>query len=166
MSKKHINFAYGSNMSTSRLFARLPNAELLGVGTLHAYQLTFDMLSTDGSAKCNIVPAKQREVFVHGVLYALDDEELARLDEIEGERYDREAVEIVRPCGEILIAQSYIANTFIDTHLPFDWYVEHVLKGAQEHQFNSDYITQISAQTSQSDSNIERAAREWAIHKL
>ena len=153
-------------MSTARLLARLPDAQLLGVGTLHAYQLTFDMLSTDGSAKCNIVPANQRTSSVHGVLYALDDKELARLDEIEGARYDRKAVEIVRTCGEILNAQSYIANSFIDKHLPFDWYVEHVLKGAQEHQFNSHYIAQISAQASQTDSNLERAAREWAIHKL
>lgn len=165
MAKKHINFAYGSNMSTARLLARLPNAELLGIATLHAYQLTFDMLATDGSAKCNIAPTEVKGALVHGVLYALDDAELARLDEIEGARYNREAVEVIKPCGEILVAQSYIANTFISSELPFDWYVAHVVKGAQEHSFHAHYITQISAQASQIDSNLARASREWDIHK-
>lgn len=48
------NFSFGSNMSSSRLLARLPEAKRVGTAILKGYELTFDMVSTDGSAKCSV----------------------------------------------------------------------------------------------------------------
>ena len=91
--KKHLNFSFGSNMSTARLLARLPNAQFITTATLKGYQLNFAMLSSDGSAKCSIAKSKKNEE-VFGVVYALDDQELSLLDDIEGPRYDRTPVTV------------------------------------------------------------------------
>ncbi|CAM4037807.1 gamma-glutamylcyclotransferase family protein [Pseudoalteromonas byunsanensis] len=162
--KPHINFAFGSNLSTKRLFARLPEAHCLGVAKLYQHKLTFNMLSTDGSAKCTIEPTSCKDDVVIGVLYALDDEELAMLDAIEGERYDRVSVEVEAHRHGLIEAYCYIANTFIDDHLPFDWYVQHVLSGALEHAFPTEYVSLIKSQPHITDHHGERAQREWQLH--
>ncbi|MCF6436057.1 MULTISPECIES: gamma-glutamylcyclotransferase family protein [Pseudoalteromonas] len=163
--KPHINFAFGSNLSTKRLFARLPQARCLGVAKLYQHRLTFNMLSTDGSAKCTIEPTSYRDDVVIGVLYGLDDEELAMLDAIEGERYDRVSIEVDSAQHGLIEAYCYIANTFIEDQLPFDWYVQHVLNGALEHTFPSEYVALIEAQTHVTDHFTERSEREWQLHR-
>ncbi|MEJ6474357.1 gamma-glutamylcyclotransferase family protein [Pseudoalteromonas piscicida] len=166
MSEKNIvNFSFGSNMSTARLLARLPEAKLLGVGILNGYRLTFDMLSTDGSAKCSITPCVQRSSQVYGVLYALNQEEKLRLDEIEGERYTCQRVPVALQAGSTLDAWCYIANTFVEDELPFDWYVKHVLAGAQEHRFPFEYQKVILEQSHIIDNDTDRKQRELAIYQ-
>ncbi len=163
--KNIINFSFGSNMSTARLLARLPHAKLLGVGKLHGYRLTFDMLSTDGSAKCSITPSTKANSHVYGVLYALDEQEKARLDDIEGERYSCHCLPVERQDGGMVDAWCYIANTFVEHQLPFDWYVHHVLAGAKEHQFPTSYLQAISAQSHVTDNNSDRQQQELAIYQ-
>ncbi|MBD1580802.1 gamma-glutamylcyclotransferase family protein [Pseudoalteromonas sp. S16_S37] len=163
--KPHINFAFGSNMSTKRLFARLPQAQCLGVAKLYGHQLTFNMLSTDGSAKCTIDATHRNDDLVMGVLYALNDNEINQLDIIEGERYDRVTLDVEALEHGPMQAHCYIANTFIDTHLPFDWYVQHVLHGALEHGFPAEYIKHIEAQRHITDHDVERAQREWQLYQ-
>ncbi|GEK09468.1 gamma-glutamylcyclotransferase family protein [Pseudoalteromonas peptidolytica] len=163
--KNIINFSFGSNMSTARLLSRLPEAELLGTGVLNGYRLTFDMLSTDGSAKCNIVPCSGLNSRVYGVLYTLNLQEKRRLDEIEGERYDCRSVPVVMQNGSVVEAWCYIANTFIDDELPFDWYVQHVLEGSKEHHFPSEYQNVILQQPHRIDENKDRQKQELAIYQ-
>ena len=75
------NFSFGSNMSSSRLLARLPEAKRVGTAVLKGYELTFDMVSTDGSAKCSIRQTDEPEALVYGVVYQLSLAEKAILDE-------------------------------------------------------------------------------------
>ncbi len=46
-------FAYGSNMSISRLRERVPSAVRLGIFFLEGHRLCFHKASEDGSAKCD-----------------------------------------------------------------------------------------------------------------
>ena len=52
---KILYFAYGSNMFSRRLkhSTRVPSAEVVGVGSIKGYRLTFDKRSNDGSGKCD-----------------------------------------------------------------------------------------------------------------
>ncbi|OCQ20095.1 hypothetical protein A7985_16785 [Pseudoalteromonas luteoviolacea] len=158
-------FAYGSNVSTKRLLKRLPHAQCQGIAELIGYELTFNMLSTDGSAKCDIACTETTANSVFGVVYTLSKEELSILDSIEGVRYDRASKPVRLKSGEVITAHCYIANTFDPEQLPFSWYKQHVLNGAREHDFPHSYIEKIDAQASTQDPDIEREKLELEIYK-
>ncbi|MGD8384961.1 MAG: gamma-glutamylcyclotransferase, partial [Lysobacterales bacterium] len=91
-------FAYGSNMSSKRLRARLPSASLAGVGVLRGHRLVFHKVSNhDGSGKCGIVESTRDHVL--GVLYEIDADEKPVLDRIEGAGYVEKRIEISLPSG-------------------------------------------------------------------
>ncbi|KZX01873.1 hypothetical protein JL49_03290 [Pseudoalteromonas luteoviolacea] len=161
----HYYFAYGSNLSTRRLFIRLPHAQCRGVAELKGHELTFNMLSKDGSAKCDITCTEAVSNRVLGVIYTLSSEELSTLDSIEGARYDRVSKQVRLLNGEFLEAYCYIANTFHTDQLPFSWYKQHVLIGAREHCFPSSYIDTINHQTSMQDPDVKREQLELEIYK-
>ncbi|KZN53185.1 hypothetical protein N474_21925 [Pseudoalteromonas luteoviolacea CPMOR-2] len=165
MSKPVYYFAYGSNLSTKRLFSRLPQAQHVGVAELFGHVLTFAMLSKDGSAKCDIKPEASDFGKVLGVIYQLSETELSQLDCIEGERYDRVAKQVKLQSGQQITAYCYIANTFHSGEAPFSWYKQHVLYGAKEHNFPCNYINHIKNQTSTQDPDIRREKRELEIYK-
>ncbi|KZN68579.1 gamma-glutamylcyclotransferase family protein [Pseudoalteromonas luteoviolacea] len=161
----HYYFAYGSNLSSKRLFKRLPHAQCLGVAELKGHELTFNMLSKDGSAKCDITRTEAEFSRVLGVIYTLSSEELSTLDLIEGTRYNRVSKLVRLVNGEVLEAHCYIANTFHTDRLPFSWYKQHVLNGAREHCFPSSYIDTINHQTSMQDPDVKREQLELEIYK-
>ncbi|WP_404341194.1 gamma-glutamylcyclotransferase family protein [Pseudoalteromonas mariniglutinosa] len=158
------NFSFGSNMSSSRLLARLPNAKRIGTATLQGYQLSFDMVSTDGSAKCSVKPSQQLDACVYGVVYQLNKEEKIKLDAIEGPHYDCVLVPVTLQSGEQLQAHCYIANTLDDSLLPYDWYVQHVYRGALEAGVPKAYSEAILQRESCYDPDPLRAANEFAVH--
>ncbi|WP_105188430.1 gamma-glutamylcyclotransferase family protein [Pseudoalteromonas sp. T1lg48] len=156
-------FAFGSNMSAQRLGERLPEAERVGVAHLRDYRLGFDMLSLDGSGKCTI--HRESGASVYGVLWLLDAEQQESLHRIEGPRYDVEYIEVTLVEQQQQIrAYCYIANTLDRVALPFDWYVQHVYRGAQEASLPQHYIAEIARQASIEDLNRERHLREMQIH--
>jgi hypothetical protein len=159
------NFAFGSNMSSKRFLARLPLAKQVGVAKLPGFELTFSMLSTDGSAKCNIHKTHNMQDEVFGIVYALDEEQQALLDKIEGTRYDRSQVSVQLDSGEYVSAYCYIANTLVTEQLPFDWYVYHVYIGALEHHFPTSYLSRIKGQASVIDQNVGRKEAELSLYK-
>ncbi|MCF6438957.1 gamma-glutamylcyclotransferase [Pseudoalteromonas luteoviolacea] len=161
---EYLYFAYGSNLSSLRLKQRLPHVKLKGIATLQGYQLTFDMLSTDGSAKCNIIKSTEQSV-VYGAVYVLSHAQISHLDDIEGSRYDRAQFNVLMGKGSHACVHCYVANTFINKELPFDWYTHHVLVGAQEHGFPSDYIEMIKMQKSTADADIKKQVLELNIYK-
>ena len=69
------NFSFGSNMSSNRLLARLPNAKRVGTAILKGYELTFDMLFSDGSGKCSIQKTNKADALVYGVVYEVNTDE-------------------------------------------------------------------------------------------
>ena len=159
----YYNLAYGSNMSLNRLLARLPNAKRIGVATVNGFQLTFDKQGFDDSGKCNAEQTDNHNDVLYGVLYQITDEEKVILDKIEGPRYDCFAISATTECGESYNAYCYIANTFDDQLLPYDWYLRHVLTGAIEAKLPDWYIDKIRLQQSKQDPDKLRAEREFAI---
>jgi len=163
--KQVYYFAYGSNLSTKRLTKRLPTAKCVGVAELMGYSLTFAMLSTDGSAKCDIQSDPSNEAMVLGVIYQLSEQELSQLDSIEGARYDRIAMSVQLKNGQSTMAFCYIANTHHTGVLPFCWYKQHVLNGANEHDFPKEYVNLIDMQLCTQDLDLGREQRELEIYK-
>lgn len=159
------NFSFGSNMSSNRLLARLPNAKRIGTATLKGYQLTFNMAFSDGSGKCTIVPSDAPDAIVYGVVYELNEAEKAILDEIEGPNYDCVDIEVMLLNQQSIKAHCYIANALDDTLLPYDWYVKHVYRGALEAGVPKHYSDLILSYPNKPDSNQARAEVEFALHQ-
>ena len=152
--------AYGSNLHPFRLTQRIASAELLGVAALPGKRLSFDKQSRDGSAKCMFVETGAPDHNLHGAVYSIDPREKATLDAIEGVGlgYDVQIVE-ARIDGVVYEAFTYAAAT---THvrpglLPYHWYRELVLLGAQYHGLPDDYVATIAAVTSVDDPDVDRA---------
>ncbi|REJ87350.1 MAG: gamma-glutamylcyclotransferase [Planctomycetota bacterium] len=139
-------FAYGSNMLTARVTRRTPSAVPVGRARLEGFQLCFHKRGMDGSGKCSIAPAADRQACVWGVLFEIPRNEHALLDLAEslGAGYIRKSV-VVQRAGSTLPAWTYQAQAgFIDGDLsPFDWYHALVLAGAVEHGLPPGYVEQI-----------------------
>lgn len=160
-------FAYGSNMSISRLKQRVPSAEALGCHALRQHDLRFHKSSKDGSGKCNVFYTGDDKDVVFGVLFEIDPSEKASLDKAEGlgNGYDEKIVAVLAAYGYSVEATTYIA-IIIDEHLkPYSWYVNHVLVGASETPLPDEYVQRkISAIESIQDADKERNAKERAVH--
>ena len=87
-------FAYGSNMSTSRLRERVPSAEALGCFALGGHDLRFHKPSKDGSGKCDAYLTKNAVNIIYGVLFKIDPKEKPALDKAEGLGYGYNQKEI------------------------------------------------------------------------
>lgn len=167
MSDQLLYYAYGSNLHPARLGARIPTSVLLGVAELSGYQLQFHKRGGDLSAKCNAVFTGQSHHLLLGALYQMSAREKPLLDEIEGEGYAVESVEI-RMAGRLHRAFAYIAEEhFIDNQLkPFHWYKEFVRLGAEYHDFPHHYIDLIRTIDSMDDHNLERHQRNEQVLAL
>ena len=159
------NFSFGSNMSSNRLSARLPNAKRVGTAILKGYELTFDMLFSDGSGKCSIQKTDKADALVYGVVYEVNADEKLILDEIEGPGYDCVDITVELLNGQTIDTHCYIANTHDEDVLPYDWYVKHVHRGALEAGVPKAYSDAILNRPQKSDPNKERAAIEFAVHQ-
>ena len=162
-------FAYGSNMSRSRLKARVPSAEALGCWALKGHDLRFHKSSHDGSAKCDAYCTSDAGDVVFGVLFKMDPDEKPALDKAEGlgYGYDEKEVTLTAQDGALITATTCFA-TNIDVHMkPYSWYLNHVLVGAREALLPADYIElRIASVVAVEDSDRDRDARERAIHLL
>ncbi len=157
-------FAYGSNMSSARLRARVPGVQRMGVYELAQHTLCFHKRSVDGSAKCDAFFTGDSERIL-GVLYEIDPHEKQVLDLIEGlgQGYAEKQVQVRNAAGQVVTASTYYA-VWIDAALqPYDWYVRHVLTGAREAGLPPDYIAMIASVVTIADPDRVRDARERSI---
>jgi hypothetical protein len=137
-------FAYGSNMHPERMLARVPGAEPRGRGLLVGRRLVLNKRGRDGSAKANL--AEDADGRVWGVLWELLAEELRVLDGHEG-GYRRIAVRVEAEDGPTG-AEAYVSERLAPEALPFDWYVEHLVRGARAFGFPDDYVAWLEAHPS------------------
>ncbi len=161
-------FAYGSNMSLARLAARIPSVRRLGVGTLRGYRLVFHKAGErDGSAKCDAFFTGDPTHEVLGVVYEIDPEGMDRLDAIEGagSGYENRQVDVVLCQNSVVRAGVYCATVIDPSLKPYDWYREHVIRGAIENNLPEQYIRGIRAVGTIPDPDSERAARELSIYR-
>ena len=159
-----LYFAYGSNMSTRRLVARVPSAEVISVAKLRGHRLEFHKLGKDGSAKCDVACTGDSNDVVYGVVFSIPLSEKATLDKIEGlgNGYAEKNVVVASESGRTFEAVTYYATNIDASLKPVDWYVEHVVRGAREHGLPPEYISRIEAIESIPDP--ENYKKEIAIY--
>lgn len=129
-------FAYGSNMLRERLLAR--KVGLLDSGhptCVEGYKLLFNKKSDDGSSKANLVAESGAKCW--GVLFSVDINSLADLDEAEGApgHYRQETIS-VKIAGVEQTAMTYLAQSdkiLTVPDRPYDWYIALILAGAKSH---------------------------------
>lgn len=145
-----LYFAYGSNMRSARLVARIGNARAVCVARASGFALRFDKPGRDGSGKANLVRRPGGRVW--GVAWALPDEAWPRLDRFEpGYRRASLPLESLEPIAAGpdpgLQAAAYFYPSAPDaTRIPPSAeYLEHLIEGALEHGLPDDYIREIRA---------------------
>lgn len=161
-------FAYGSNMSSPRLKARLPEAKPLGHGMASGFEVIFHKRGfVDGSGKCGLIHCDREQAVVHGVVFELPVSTKPSLDRIEGVGHGYDCIELsvqhftlgTIPC------QSYLATALDESLLPYDWYLEHVMAGAREHELPGDYLNKLSKLPCLADPDNARRIAELAIYQ-
>ncbi|OAT80321.1 gamma-glutamylcyclotransferase family protein [Desulfotomaculum copahuensis] len=133
MSENLWYFAYGSNIDAERIKERIGFLPDRIPGTLGNWHLEFNKTSKKtGEGFANIVPCPGE--IVEGVLYAVTEEELQKLDCYEGvpAHYIRYQINVVRQDkGEVVAAVTYVANPdkVRDGLKPTREYLNHLLAG-------------------------------------
>lgn len=141
----HLYFAYGSNMSTVRLRARIPRAEPIGAARIEGFETLCNKRGKDGSGKANLVPTPAAEAW--GVLFRLDAADWEILDRYEW-GYRRSASRVLARKGKAHRAQLYLALQPEEHEIPpFDWYRALCLEGAREHALPESTIARITGWT-------------------
>lgn len=162
-----LYFAYGSNMSLRRLRQRAASAHPVTVATLYGHGLRFHKVGQDGSGKCDACVTGAENDTVIGVVFDIEDSDKTILDAVEGlgHGYGEKTVGLLTPAGQRLQALTYYALAVDPTLRPFDWYKQHVLKGAIEAGLPREYIDSvIHAAESIDDDDRLRHAAELAIY--
>jgi len=160
MSTLHY-FAYGSNMLTKRLRARVPSARPLGAASLAGHSLSFSKLSLDGSGKATVHKEKNGVVF--GVVFELPREELPGLAAAE-EAYSANTVTAktldTRRSIECL---TYYGDRLREGLRPYSWYKAIVTAGAAEHNLPAGYTETLLQTPSLVDPDVDRQAVNEAL---
>jgi hypothetical protein len=158
-----LYFAYGSNMATQRLAARVP-ARFVTTALLPAYRLAFHQRGSDGSGKCDIVPASAQST-VYGVIWEMASHHKPTLDRYEGlgAAYNETWLTVTDLASDRQFeVQAYIGNLTALGLRPYTWYKHHVLAGAREHDLPAYYLRALEGIEAHQDDNAERHAREMA----
>lgn len=142
----HLNFAYGSNMSEEQMHRRCPSARKLGVAYLPAHNLAFNRKGSyrDGGV-ASVVPSATPTDRVYGIVWALNDEDVQKLDEIEGPAaYERKTIRVIGDHGGEIECHTYIAIPQADFVIPDREYLSILLSAAHAQGLPDDYIKTIS----------------------
>lgn len=160
-----LYFAYGSNLCPQRLQSRIPRAQQLQAARLDEHQIRFHMAGSDNSAKADAYYTGEHTDHVWGVLYEMPESDRAILDRYEslGTGYEVKSVMVEQLNGGWTRAFAYFALHIDKSRLPYDWYLDHVLRGAKKLSFPELYLDQLKNQATIPDSDHERALREWSI---
>lgn len=159
-------FAYGSNMSLLRLRERVPSAERIGVFVLEAHQLRFHKSSNDGSGKCDAYQTDNSSDLVIGAIFEIKQSEKPALDKAEGLGYGyrEKIVRVKNDSGDLVEAFTYYATRIEPSLLPYSWYLNHVIVGAQELNVPKQYLYIIESTVTIDDHNSNRDAAQRAIY--
>lgn len=160
-------FAYGSNMLTERLRARVRSARPVGAARLPGMTLSFAKRGRDLSGKAMIATAEDTALPLHGVLFEIDAAEIAVLDGFEGPGYARATLSVTAG-GTPVAAQVYVPMPdHIDAALlPFDWYLELILAGGRQHGLPPHWIGALAAMSRLPDPVRDRPTRAEAMRLL
>lgn len=154
-----LYFAYGSNMFTYRLEKRVGRVEIIGIGKLPKHTLQFNKVSIDGSLKANISSNDKADVY--GVIFKINPNNKEELDKAEGlgKGYVEAEIEVELIQSEKKIkAFTYVADAIdnSESNVPYDWYLELITIGAEEHKLPSEYTNSIKSNPTKQDENVLR----------
>lgn len=131
MNKQRLYAAYGSNLNLTQMSQRCPTAQVVGVGILKDYQLTFRGVAT-------VEPMKNSETPVG--IWSIQPSDEAALDTYEGypRLYRKEMVE-VDVNGEKIEAMIYVMNLGTP-RLPYRGYLDTIAQGYDETGIDKTYL--------------------------
>jgi gamma-glutamylcyclotransferase len=160
-------FAYGSNMLSQRLTARVSSAAFLTTALLRGYALRFHKRSKkDGSGKCDALHTGDTRDVVYGAVFEIDEAEKADLDRHEGlgNGYDGAEVEVETDGGAVT-AFTYLADRrAVDGSLkPYTWYKDYVVEGAKQNSLPPEYVASLEQIEAMADPDQEREAENRLI---
>ncbi|TWU14762.1 AIG2-like family protein [Symmachiella macrocystis] len=162
-------FAYGSNMHTARLRARVASAVPVGLGVVAQRQFVFHKRGLDGSGKADAFYTGVAEDRVWGVLFEIAAADKPVLDEFEsvGVGYDDLTVTVELAGGTTTEAVIYAARAeMLDAQLkPFCWYREFVLQGGRQHGLPADYLVDLAQFESIRDADAIRREKNWRLSR-
>ena len=140
---------------------------MISVARLDKHRLKFHKKSNDGSGKCDAFYVDNPKDFIYGMLFELTTSQLWILDKYEGLGigYEQKSVQVVTHDMGTLSALTYYATDIDSSLKPYQWYKEHVLYGAIEHNLPKDYISDIKKIGAMSDSNTKRHEKELMIYQ-
>jgi len=137
-------FAYGSNLSKERLRRRIGEWMEEHNATLKGFRLTFaKSYSGHTSGKADIKPDPSGEV--KGVIYSVTESQLSKLDKYEGVGigvYRRKRVNVESE-GKLVSATTYVMVREICPLKPSNEYLEHILKGLEEHGYSKEVMEEV-----------------------
>jgi gamma-glutamylcyclotransferase (GGCT)/AIG2-like uncharacterized protein YtfP len=140
-----LYFAYGSNVADIEVDGRY--VRVVGVASLAGHRLAFTRRSVrTGTGVADVVPSAGDTVW--GVVYELDAEELAALDQKEGAgwAYERQPRRVRMADGAEIDAFIYtVVNKELDEVPPSDAYLERLVLGARDRGFPASYIRTLEA---------------------
>lgn len=145
---RELYFAYGSNMNWSQMAERCPSAKFVTTALLPDHQLSFTRLST--TRGCGVADAVHEiGATVWGVVYAISEEDLSRLDKREGFKsnqksnsYSRQRC-VVSIGADALTVWTYFAERQHNPPPPNQEYKDLIVSGARHWHLPDDYIEQL-----------------------
>ena len=141
-------FAYGSNLCVPRLEKRDADPTNPRTATLAGFELLFNKKSP-GNSKANI--RENSNSIVYGVIFTISDNRREGLRSAEGwpDNYQEETLHVVTvDDNQPVEVTAYIARDskrLTDNLPPYDWYVEHILKGGRLFGFPETYLETIES---------------------
>ena len=164
MSNMSLYFAYGSNLLTTRLFARVGPCPRRGIGWLDGYSLRFHKRGRDGSGKADAFYTGHELHRLYGALFELDNPQRQQLDRFEGAGYRCDQLPVRTEAGTVH-AWVYLARaTHLDSTLsPYDWYLRLVEYGARETLLPDDYVASIGAVATRPDPDQNRTRQHQVL---
>ncbi len=155
--------AYGSNLHPRRLRKRISSARLVTTGLLPDWSLHFHKRGNDKSAKCNILPGGDG---VHCAIFEISAADKLTLDKVEGVGFGYSKIMLSIPgvgdCASYVAEASHVD----DSLLPYDWYHQLVLIGAQRHGFPHGYVQAIRSKQVIGDPDQDRSVQQWKTVEL
>ena len=145
----HAYFAYGSNLDPVQMKRRCPSSQVVGRATLSDHRLVFPVRS-DGDwagGVAGVEPTAGQTV--HGVVYTVDDADLAALDRYEAVdegMYRRARVGVeVEGVGPQEVWTYYAIPDPAGPTPPSKKYRDAILGGATHHGLPAEYLQQLAA---------------------
>jgi gamma-glutamylcyclotransferase len=140
-----LYFSYGSFLDSETLMKHCPNAKYVGKAVLPNWEVQFNFLSrTYNGGVTGIEPAAAK--LVRGVLYEVTDEELLKLDKIEGIPegiYYRQTLYVVDELCKVVKAGTYRTTNPKGPFKPTKKYIGLMIKGAKEHALDAQYVKEL-----------------------